>query len=107
MAGFVSKWYLGIGALAAGEGWVLLVLATSSLLNAAYFLPIVHVAFFRPTREEWRSRQDGDGGFEARALLLFPPVATAMLALAAGLFAGLWFSPLGLAMTAVAEIYAP
>jgi multicomponent Na+:H+ antiporter subunit D len=107
MAGFVSKWYLGIGALAAGEGWVLLVLATSSVLNAAYFLPIVHVAFFRPTREEWRSRHEGGGRFEAHALLLFPPVATAMLALAAGLFAGLWFSPLGLAMTAVAEIYGP
>jgi multicomponent Na+:H+ antiporter subunit D len=107
MAGFVSKWYLGMGALAAGEEWVLLVLAASSLLNAAYFLPIVHVAFFRPARQEWRTRPAASGRFEAHALLLFPPVATAALALGAGLLAGLWFSPLGLAMMAAAEIYGP
>ncbi len=39
MAGFISKWYLGRGALAADMDWVLWVLVASSLLNAAYFLP--------------------------------------------------------------------
>ncbi len=47
IAGFVSKWYLGLGAVAAGEsGWVLPVLIASSLLNAAYFLPILYRAWF-------------------------------------------------------------
>jgi multicomponent Na+:H+ antiporter subunit D len=50
MAGFVSKWYLGLGGLEAGQGWVLLVLAASSLLNAAYFLPVIANAWFRPYR---------------------------------------------------------
>src|SRR5699024_7832527 len=42
VAGFVSKWYLGLGGLQAGAPWVLVVLAASTLLNAAYFLPIVY-----------------------------------------------------------------
>ncbi|MFO7883337.1 MAG: monovalent cation/H+ antiporter subunit D family protein [Desulfobacteraceae bacterium] len=44
--GFISKWYLVIGTLEAGSITLLLVLLLSSLLNAAYFLPIVYNAFF-------------------------------------------------------------
>ena len=33
---FVTKWQLGLGALDAGQGWVLLVLLGSSVLNAAF-----------------------------------------------------------------------
>ena len=47
LAGFVSKWYLATGALEAGQDWVILVLALSSLLNAAYFLPIVYRGWFK------------------------------------------------------------
>lgn len=46
-AGFVSKWYLGLGAHEAGAPWFGWILLASSLLNAAYFFPIVHRAFFR------------------------------------------------------------
>jgi multicomponent Na+:H+ antiporter subunit D len=46
--GFVAKWYLLQGALAAEQAVVLAVLVASTLLNAAYFLPIVYAAFFRP-----------------------------------------------------------
>ena len=46
-AGFVSKWYMLAGALQA-EHWVAVgVIAASTLLNAAYFAPIVYRAFFR------------------------------------------------------------
>jgi formate hydrogenlyase subunit 3/multisubunit Na+/H+ antiporter MnhD subunit len=47
LAGFISKWYLGVGAVESGDFWVLGVLAVSSLLNAAYFLPILHAAWFQ------------------------------------------------------------
>ena len=47
-AGFVSKWFIFAGAAAAGKYTALAVLAVSTLLNAAYFLPIVYAAFFRP-----------------------------------------------------------
>ena len=44
--GFLSKWWLLIGTLEAGRIGFLVVLLVSSLLNAAYFLPIVYNAFF-------------------------------------------------------------
>ena len=46
IAGFVSKWYLGVGAIETGNTWVILVLAGSSVLNAIYFLPLVYRAWF-------------------------------------------------------------
>ena len=46
-AGFVSKWYMLMGAWTL-EQWVAVgVIFASALLNAAYFLPIVYNAFFR------------------------------------------------------------
>jgi len=51
-AGFVSKWYMLAGALQA-EHWVAVaVIAASTLLNAAYFAPIVYRAFFRAPQGE-------------------------------------------------------
>ena len=43
--GFFSKWYLVLGTLEAGQTTMLIVLLVSSLLNAAYFLPIVYMRF--------------------------------------------------------------
>jgi multicomponent Na+:H+ antiporter subunit D len=44
--GFFSKWYLLQGTIEAGQWPFMVVLLVSSLLNAAYFLPIVYKAFF-------------------------------------------------------------
>jgi multicomponent Na+:H+ antiporter subunit D len=44
--GFISKWFLVLGTLEAEQTTLLFVLLGSSLLNAAYFLPIVYRAFF-------------------------------------------------------------
>ena len=47
-AGFISKWYLVGGALQT-EQWIALgAIVISTLLNAAYFMPIVYAAFFKP-----------------------------------------------------------
>jgi len=94
-AGFISKWYLGQGALAADMPWVLAVLMASSLLNAAYFLPIVYRAWFQPQTDAWPEENiPSRGGWETSRLLLFPPLATAAATLALGLFAGVSVSPL-------------
>jgi multicomponent Na+:H+ antiporter subunit D len=58
-AGFVSKWFIFAGAAAAAEYVALAVLGVSTLLNAAYFLPIVYAAFFRPP--------PADGGMHGEA----------------------------------------
>jgi multicomponent Na+:H+ antiporter subunit D len=44
--GFISKWYLVLGSLQAHQPAILVVLLFSSLLNAAYFMPVVYKAFF-------------------------------------------------------------
>jgi len=44
--GFISKWYLVLGTLEANQWPMLVVLLTSSLLTAGYFLPVVYRAFF-------------------------------------------------------------
>ena len=95
IAGFVSKWYLGLGAVEAGmAAWVLPVLVASSLLNAAYFLPILYRAWFKRPSVEWRPVNVHEGRLETSGALLWPPVVTAALALAAGLFAAAPYSPL-------------
>ena len=95
VAGFVSKWYLGLGAAEAGSDWVLLVLVASSLLNAAYFFPILFRAWFKPPPERWPEEHILAGRLETIAPLLWPPLITAALALGAGLFAASPLSPLG------------
>ncbi len=105
VAGFISKWYLGLGALEADQSWVILVLAGSSLLNAAYFLPILHTAWFKPTPENWPDEHHF-GRKETAWALLLPPLITAVLALAAGLLATTMLSPLEWAkLIAAREFY--
>jgi multicomponent Na+:H+ antiporter subunit D len=95
VAGFVSKWYLGLGAVEAGLAhWVLPVLAASTLLNAAYFLPILYRAWFQEPGGGWPAEHIRARRLETHAALLWPPVVTAGLALAAGLFAAAPYSPL-------------
>jgi len=107
IAGFISKWYLGVGALEAGQSWVILVLVGSSLLNAMYFLPILHRAWFREPPDQWPADHQF-GRKETAWALLLPPVATAVFALGVGLFASLAFSPLGWAkLIAAREFYQP
>ncbi|MDH5772378.1 MAG: monovalent cation/H+ antiporter subunit D family protein [Rhodospirillaceae bacterium] len=49
-AGFISKWYILSGALETEQMFAVGVIIISTLLNAAYFLPIIYVAFFKPEK---------------------------------------------------------
>jgi len=106
LAGFVTKWYLGLGALDAEQGWVIFVLACSSLLNACYFLPILYAAWFRATPDSWPAERSF-GSRETAWALLAPPVITALLTLAVGLLASAPFSPLHWARFITTLEYAP
>jgi multicomponent Na+:H+ antiporter subunit D len=94
-AGAVSKAWLTGGAAAAGMDWAIWVLWTSSLLNAAYFLPILWRAWFRPLPSRWPAEPVARRGWrETSLLLLLPPLVTAAATLAAGIFADLEGTPL-------------
>jgi multicomponent Na+:H+ antiporter subunit D len=73
-AGFVSKWYLLLGAVEAHQILVIIVIITSTLLNAGYYLPIVCAAFFKEGREV---PCRGDRLREAPATMVAPLVITA------------------------------
>ncbi len=45
--GFLSKWFILQGALDVQSWFAVSIIVISTLLNAAYFLPIVYIAFFR------------------------------------------------------------
>ena len=49
--GFISKWELSLGALAIGQPLFVALLIASSLLNAAYYFPIITAAFFGKPKE--------------------------------------------------------
>lgn len=105
MAGFISKWYLGTGALAEGEIWVLAVLVISSCLNAAYFLPILRAVWFAEPSSNWPCERQPGGQWETSLALLLPPLITASLALLAGLLASAPGSPLYWVQLIVAREY--
>lgn len=107
LAGFVSKWYLGLGGLEADMPWVLAVLAASSLLNAAYFLPILQRAWFQSAVPTAWTDHGSPGRLETHWLLLLPPLITAAAALAVGVVAGSPLSPLAWAERVAERAYAP
>jgi multicomponent Na+:H+ antiporter subunit D len=72
--GFFSKWNLVLGTLESGQTVMLIVLLVSSLLNAAYFLPIVYNAFFCPPDKAMFENKIQ----EAPLWCIIPPVLTAL-----------------------------
>jgi multicomponent Na+:H+ antiporter subunit D len=50
-SGFVSKWYLAVGAVERDSLWALGVVLAGSLLSAAYLVPIVYRAYFEQASE--------------------------------------------------------
>jgi multicomponent Na+:H+ antiporter subunit D len=81
--GFVSKWYILAGAFQADNYVALATIILSTVLNAAYFLPIVYLA--------WFAKEDGSGG-EPHGEAPWPSVLalalTAFLTIAFFLFHG-------------------
>ena len=73
-AGFVSKWYILLGALETEQLVVVGVIFASTLLNAAYFLPIVYAAFFRS-----ESSGADDKGHGSHGEAPFPVVAALVI----------------------------
>jgi multicomponent Na+:H+ antiporter subunit D len=82
VSGFVSKWYLINGAVSAGYYALLAALVASTLLNAAYFTPVVYKAFF----EEPAPGVDLSRFSEAPLSMVVPLCFTA----AASVFLGLY-----------------
>ncbi len=81
-AGFVSKWYILAGAFQAENLVAVFTIIASTVLNAAYFLPILYMVWFE--REEKGATEHGEAPLAAVLALCL----TALLTLAFFLFNG-------------------
>ena len=97
--GFISKWYLGAGAVETGQIIFVAVLVLSGILNAAYFFPIVQRAFFR----RGQGLKDHK---EASPFMVVPLVVTAVLSVLFGLYPDLFFKFYQLAKTVALSVFA-
>ncbi len=77
LGGFLSKWNLVIGAFDGGQLLLVVVVLISSLLNAAYFFPIVYRGFFAPAANS----QGLEEIREAPLLCVIPLCLTALISL--------------------------
>jgi multicomponent Na+:H+ antiporter subunit D len=84
VAGFVTKWYLLNGALEASSIGIIAILLVSTLLNAAYFAPVVYQGFFGKTSEH-----DAHHNYkEAHPAMVIPLTVTALISVVIGLYPG-------------------
>ncbi len=86
VAGFVTKWYLLNGAWDAHSVGIIGVLLVSTLLNAAYFVPVVYQGFFgkRPEADNHHNYT------EAHPSMVIPLTVTAAISVLIGLYPGLF-----------------
>ncbi len=88
VAGFVSKWYLLNGAYDAGSVGIIIVLLVSTVLNVAYFAPVVYAGFFgKASIEDTKHRFT-----EAPLAMVVPLTITAAISLVIGLYPGFFMS---------------
>ena len=79
IAGFVSKWYLLIGSVDAGQGIFAIALLVSGMLNIGYFWPIVYQAFFE-SEDDHDSKPLLEAPFGGRFASESSPEETAVVA---------------------------
>jgi multicomponent Na+:H+ antiporter subunit D len=84
-AGFLGKWFMLSGAVKGGQWFAVGVIVLSTVLNAAYFLPIVLNAFFRAPVDE---PQGGHIRSEAPWPIMLALGATALATIAVFCFPG-------------------
>lgn len=101
--GFISKWYLVVGSVDAGQMALLTVLLVSAVLNAAYFLPITYKAFFEAEKTPQDPSLPAAKDIREIPMVAAPLLITAFLSLMLGLYPEYF---LALARTLVAEEFA-
>ena len=118
IAGFISKWYLGWGAVQSGHFVLLALLLIASLLDVVYFYPIIRTAFFEkmPAHELLPGDQEPQVEVFSEkpprleikrflyAFMLIPLAITALFSILFCLFPNL-FSIYDLAHTAVRDLF--
>ncbi len=77
--GYVTKWFLLLGAAELHSMILIAVLLVSAVLNAAYFFPVIYVAFFKKPDHKLAYK-------EAPLTMLVPLVLTAIISIVIGIW---------------------
>jgi len=96
--GFISKWYIALGSIEAKEIPILAVIIASSILNAAYFLPITYKAFFEKPDDAHHHDDHGHSQVENSGdkheeikeipMVAIPLMVTAIISILIGIYPG-------------------
>ncbi len=96
-SGFISKLNLGLASLDANQGYLIIIIIVSGLLNALYYLPILIAAFLK-------SNKPGDLGLKVEPiprLMMVPIVVLGLLIVYFGLFPNMilsWFEEIAVVL---------
>ena len=117
IAGFISKWYLGLGAIQSGHIVFLALLLIASLLDVVYFYPLIRTAFFEKMPESEVLKEHAakvelypgklpilERGRPLYLFMLIPITITAAFSILFGLFPNL-FHIYDLAQAAIRELF--
>jgi multicomponent Na+:H+ antiporter subunit D len=99
-AGFLGKWFMLSGAMQAGQWVAVAIIVISTLLNAAYFLPILYTAFFEREPKSVGAAGVTEPHGEAPLPIVIATTATAIATVALFLFPDV---PLALAKMMIGE----
>jgi len=78
-AGFISKWYL-LGGAFQSEHWIAVgAIVISTLLNAAYFMPIVYAAFFKEDDPQHSHGEHGEAPLPIVLAMIITASATLLI----------------------------
>ncbi len=78
-AGFLGKWFILVGAMQTANWIAVGVIVASTILNAAYFLPIVFRAFFRAPPPRARGQAVGEAPLPMVAALTASAIGAVVL----------------------------
>ncbi|MDI6889051.1 MAG: monovalent cation/H+ antiporter subunit D family protein [Methanocellales archaeon] len=98
LCGFITKWYLCVGALEAGYLIFIGVLLVSALLNVAYFFPIIYNAFFMEPEKGAKMHNDPNWW------ILLPIVICTLGVVILGVTPSVPYTPLRLATIIVQQV---
>ncbi|MBC8462567.1 MAG: monovalent cation/H+ antiporter subunit D family protein [Deltaproteobacteria bacterium] len=105
VCGFISKWFLCLGTLQAGQLVFLAVILTSSLLDAVYFFPIIKTAFFeKPADTKGGKTEISERGRPIYLFMVIPLAITGIFSIVFFLFPRTFYI-LDLAEMAVRDLF--
>ncbi len=86
VGGFISKWNLMLGAMELNSFILLCILLTSTLLNAAYFMPVVYKAFFEKYKYKEEHQHGHHEEIKENPFIAVPLFATALITFILGTY---------------------